>query len=55
MYGTDKTPTSRKWLTIKKEMNVRKAPIHLELRELKELSLASLAKELKTNAFFLRS
>ena len=34
-------------------MNARFATIHRELKKLKELSLVSLAKELKTNAFLL--
>ena len=31
-------------------MNVRKAPIHQEIKEIKQLTFASLTKELKTNA-----
>lgn len=31
-------------------MNVSKAPIHQELKEIKQLTFASLTKELKTNA-----
>lgn len=31
-------------------MNVSKAPIHQELKEIKQLTFASLIKELKTNA-----
>ena len=33
-------------------MNVRKAPIHRELKKLKELTLPAVAKELKTNAYY---
>ena len=34
-------------------MNVRKVPIHQELKELRELTLPTVAKELKTNVLLI--